>query len=216
MRKNQNPDVTSGLRTNCQLPNRGFTLVELLVALLISSIIFLVIVSTYSSTINTIEKWDRREEDYYLARNIFRRMRSEISSLHSISNSQNYSKSDTSTLEGDEKSLSFYTQAESLYFPCSCLVKVTYEFVIGDDERSLLIREEEPWVNFSLEENVHLKSYVWSEDLKDLSFQYSDGKKWYDEWDSKEGEKTLQAVRVVLISPHEEKFSTIIYIPTEI
>ncbi len=183
----------------------GFTLLEVLIALAISSLIFLVIISTYSLTMNTLEKWDTKEEDYYVARNIFNRMDNEISSIYSIS--------DTKSFEGDEKTFSFYTTAGSIYFPFSCLMKITYKFITNDEGQNLLTREEEPLINFSLEENVIFKSYVWSEDLKDFSFKYSDGHNWYDS--IKEGQK-LQIVRITLTSLHKEKFTTIIYIPTGI
>lgn len=214
------PVFKSAIRNQKSEIRTGFTLVELLIALAISSIIFLVIISTYSLTINMREKWGRREEDYYLARNIFKRMHSEISSLYFISDPrpapEGLTEKNNSDLKGDEKTFSFYTTAKSLYFPFSCLMKVTYKFIADDDEKSLLVREEEPLINFSLEENAHLKSYVWSETLKDFSFQYSDGKKWYDEWDSKEKRLVLRAIKIVLISSHKETFSTTIYIPTEI
>ena len=198
------------------LQSTGFTLLELLIALSISSIIFLVIISTYSLTMNTLGKWDNQEENYYLARNIFRRMHDEISSLYPISDLKSPNKSETSVVEGDEKTFSFYTTAKSLYFPFSCLIRVTYKFITNDEGENFLIREEKPYVNFSLEEKTYIKSYVWSTDLKDFSFQYSDGKQWYDSWNSEEKNKIPQALKIVLVSPHEQTFSTIIYIPTGI
>lgn len=190
--------------------SKGFTLLELLIALAISSIVFLVIISTYSLTMNTLEKWDNREEDYYLARNIFRRMNDEISSLYFISDS----KSGISAVEGSGKTLSFYTTAKSLYFPFSFLTRVTYEFITGEEGKSLLIRREKPLVNFLLEEKVYLKSYVWSEGLKDLSFKYSDGKNWYDSWSSGKKNQIPRAIKLVLTFSREETLSTAIYIPT--
>ena len=53
-------------------------------------------------------------------------------------------------------------------------------------------------------------------DLKDFSFQYSDGKKWYDSWNSEEKNQIPRAVKIVLVSSREQTFSTIIYIPIEI
>ncbi|MBU1631293.1 MAG: GspJ family type II secretion system protein [Candidatus Omnitrophica bacterium] len=206
-------------RDDYRLPNRtGFTLVELLIAVAISSIVFLAIISTYSLTLKTLEKWDGRQEDYYLARNVFRKMRSEISSVYFITDSQAVStsqeKTDYNGLEGDEKTFSFYTTAKSLYFPFTCLTKITYKFIINDENKGLLIREEEPLVNFTLDEHKYLKSYVWSDNLKNFNFKYSDGKDWLDSWDIQQTEKILKAVKIELISSHEEKFSTIIYIPT--
>lgn len=206
---------------NFHLFNRtGFTLVEILIAIAISSIVFLAIISTYSLTLKTLEQWDSREEDYYLARNIFRKMRSEISSVYFISDSQIVStgeeKTDYNGLEGSEQTFGFYTTAKSLYFPFTCLTKVTYKFIADDKNSKLLIREEEPLVNFSLEENRLLKSYIYSDNLKDFKFQYSDGENWHDSWNIEQANQTLKAVRIELISSHEEKFSTIIYLPTEI
>ena len=213
MKKNKKLPIT-----NYQLRKLGFTLIELLLALAISSIIFLVIISTYSLTMNMVEKWDNREEDYYLARNIFKRMHNEISSLYFLENETpaGNTKVDGLELEGDKTTFSFYTTAKSLYFPFPCLIKVTYKFLVSDDGRGLLTREEKPAVNFSLEENMYLKSYVWSEKLKDFNFQYSDGKIWFDSWNSSSKSGIPRAVRIVLVSPHKETFSTIIYIPTDI
>ncbi|MCK4904989.1 type II secretion system protein [bacterium] len=200
--------------------HNGFTLVELLIAVAISSIVFLAIISTYSLTLKTLDKWDSRQEDYYLARNVFRKMRSEISSVYFITDSQAVStlqeKTDYNGLEGDEKTFSFYTTAKSLYFPFTCLTKVTYKFILDDEDKGFLIREEEPIVNFTLDEHKYLKSYVWSDNLKNFNFKYSDGKDWLDSWDIQQTEKILKAVKIELISSHEEKFSTVIYIPTEI
>jgi hypothetical protein len=167
-----------------------------------------------------LEKWDSREEDYYLARNIFRKMHSEISSLYFISDSTVVStsqeKTDYNGLEGDEKTFSFYTTAKSLYFPFTCLMKVTYKFIVDDENRKLLIREEEPMINFPMEEDKYSKAYIWGDNLKDFSFQYSDGKDWHDSWDIEQTDQILKAVKIEIISLREEKFSTIIYIPTEI
>ncbi len=207
--------------TNYWLPKRtGFTLVELLIAVAISSIVFLTLISTYSMTLRTLEKWDSREEDYYLARNIFKRMRSEISSVYFISDSQAVStqqgNTDYNGLEGDGKSFSFYTTIKSLYFPFTCLTKVTYKFVVDDKNKRLLIRKEEPLINFSLEENKYLKSYVYSDNLKDLNFKYSDGENWHDTWNIEQASQILYGIRIELVSSHEEKFSTVIYLPTQI
>lgn len=210
---------------------KGFTLIELLIAIAISSIVFLSIISTYSMTLRTLEKWDSREEDYYLARNIFRKMRSEISSLYFISDSTVVSasqeKTDYNGLEGDEKTFSFYTTAKSLYFPFTCLMKVTYKFIVDDENKGLpthqyiggvglLIREEEPMINFPMEEDKYSKAYVWGDNLEDFSFQYSDGKDWHDSWNIEQTDQILKAVKIEIISSREEKFSTIIYLPTEI
>jgi hypothetical protein len=145
-------------------------------------------------------------------------MHNEISSLYFVENGTPTDTQNTNgwELEGDKTTFSFYTTAKSLYFPIPCLIRVTYKFVINDDEKGLLTREEKPAVNFSLEENMYLKSYVWSERLKDFSFQYSDGKIWSDSWNSSSKNQIPRAVRIILISPHEETFSTTIYIPTEI
>ena len=183
----------------------GFTLIEILIALAISSVIFLAIISTYSLTMKIVEKWDKREEDYYLARNIFRRMHSEISSLYFVSSGE-----EKDELRGDEKTLQFYTVKKSVYLPFTGLIKITYEFTVDDEGKTLLVRKEEPLVNFSLEENVIEKSYVWSETLKDFSFEYSDGRNWYDSIDETQ---KLKAIKIILVSSHEEKFSTIIYLP---
>ena len=97
---------------------------------------------------NMVEKWDKREEDYYLARNIFRRMHDEVSSLYSISDSNNHSGLETSTLEGDEKTFSFYTTAKSLYFPFSCLMKVTYKFIISDEGKGFTYKRGKTFGKF--------------------------------------------------------------------
>ncbi|MDD5454297.1 MAG: type II secretion system protein [Candidatus Ratteibacteria bacterium] len=198
----------------------GFTIVELLIAVAISSMVFLAVISTYSMTLRTLEKWDDREEDYYLARNIFRKMYVEVSSIYFVSGSQLVSgqqeENDYNGWGGDEKSFSFYTTAKSLYFPFACLTKVTYKFIVDDEDKKLLIREEEPLINFALEENRYLKSYVYGDNLKDFKFQYSDGENWYDSWDTQQASKSLYGVKVELVSSHEEKFSTIIYVPTKI
>lgn len=208
--------LKSKIRNQQSRIRNGFTLVELLIALGISSIIFLVIISTYSSTMRMIEKWGQREEDYYIARNILGRMRNEISSFNSISDADNNTSSEESEIRGDERTFSFYTSSRSLYFPFHCIVKVTYKFTVNDDGKGVLVREEEPSVNFSLEENKYLKSYVWVQDLKDFAFQYSDGEEWHDEWDTDDSSYTLKAVRITLISSQKNKLSAIIYIPTEI
>lgn len=195
----------------------GFTLVEILIAVAISSIIFLSIISTYSLTLRTLGRWGEREENYYLARNIFRRMNSEISSVYFLGDSQVVSvqeeKTDYNGLEGSEKTLSFYSTTSSLYFPFSCLTKITYKFIAENEDEKLLIREEEPLVNFTLEENFLSKSYVYSDSLKDFGFQYYDGKDWHDSWDIEKTEQTLRAVRIEIVSASDEKFSTVIYLP---
>jgi prepilin-type N-terminal cleavage/methylation domain-containing protein len=205
----------------------GFTLVEILIAIAISSIIFLVVISTYSMTLKTLDIWGNTEEDYYLARNIFRRMRSEISSLYYVPEPMNTSaqqeRTDYNGLEGHENTFSFYTTAKSLYFPFTCLTKVTYEFIIDDEGKNSFIRTEEPLIDFPDNGDLYLdsrqsncESYVYSNNLKDFKFQYFNGEDWYDYWNIERAEEILKAVKIEIVSSHGEKFSTIMQIPAGI
>jgi len=198
----------------------GFTLVELLIAVAISSIVFLSIISTYWVTLKTLDAYGERGENSFTARNIFRKMFCEISSVYFIQDSRVVSGSEEKTdykgLEGDEKTFSFYTTSRSLYFPFTCLTKITYRFVSDGEEKGLLIREEAPIINFQEDEDKISKAYVYSDKLKDFNFQYSDGKNWHDSWDIEQSGQTLEAVKIEFVLSGGETFSTVIYLPTKI
>jgi len=183
---------------------KGFTFIEVLLALAITGIITLAVYSTYFTALKTGEKWAQREGRFYLARNVLERMQREISSLYynpRIEKEDNFA--------GEERDLTFYTTAPSLYFPYYGLTKIKYEFIITEEKKGVLKRTEEPALNFELEENKHVKTWVWSEELKDLRFQYSDGNDWFATWNLEKPEKYLQVIKVVLTFPDGETFSTL-------
>jgi general secretion pathway protein J len=185
----------------------GFTLVEVLIAMALVSLIALFLYETFISTSRVTESIDREREYYREVRLTADQLTRELLSAYRSSDPSaplDFTGLHDTGPEGSSDSLSFYTMAHLHLIPGrpeSSLTKVRYY---------LEKRPESRWYHLNHEEYSHFLSAgpsekeVLIENVKEMSIRYFDGKSWLPEWDSKkQGSSPIPSavkIRFVLIN----------------
>lgn len=154
-----------------RIPDQGFTLVEILIALAILAMIVVSTFTIFKSSSNSWQKGEARSERYQNARTAIGRMSTEISQAVI---SENGSDRFIGNKE-DMSFISFVSTAGGVFE----LTEVKYWL---DPEQMLLMRNEdtEPDYDFATQDY----SDVLADNISGLEFFYYDGKDWSDKWDS--------------------------------
>jgi len=151
--------------------SRGFTLVEILIALAILAMIVVSTFTIFSSASKSWQKGETRSERYQNARNSIYRISTEIS--QAVINSNPLCK-----FTGDKNKVSFvsFVSTESGVFELSEL-----EFWL-DGAKRLLMRNDDVDPDYDFTTYDH--SDVLSENVSELEFSYFDGSIWTETWNS--------------------------------
>lgn len=161
---------------------KGFTLVELLIAISISSVIFLSLYSAFHTGVLGFNKIDSAFEAYQTARIIFSRIESDLKASFSYPDK---SSPNNSRFKGAKDSLEFFsivnTFKEAEIFPY--FSKIKYEFINGELKRSLYggaqARKAEPEaVIEKLSSNVKAISFQYASETLGVEESYE----WLDSW----------------------------------
>jgi len=152
---------------------RGFTLVEILIALAIMAMIVASTFTIFRSASKSWQKGETRSQRYQNARNAVSRISAEIS--QAVINSNALCK-----FTGDKNKIGFisFVSTDSGVFELS---EVEYWL---DDAKRLLMRDDdvEPDYDFGTYDN----SDILSDNISQLEFLYFDGLTWLDAWNSDE------------------------------
>ncbi|MDP2980630.1 MAG: type II secretion system protein GspJ [Candidatus Omnitrophota bacterium] len=150
---------------------RGFTLVEVLIALAILAMIVVSTFTIFRSASKSWQKGETRSERYQNARNAIYRISTEIS--QAVINSNSLCK-----FTGDKNKVSFisFVSTESGVFELGEL-----EFWL-DGAGRLLMRNDDVDPDYDFTTYDH--SDVLSENVSELEFSYFDGAVWTDAWNS--------------------------------
>ncbi len=150
---------------------RGFTLVEVLIALAILAMIVVSTFTIFRSASKSWQKGETRSERYQNARNAIYRISTEIS--QAVINSNSLCK-----FTGDKNKVSFisFVSTESGAFELGEL-----EFWL-DGAGRLLMRNDDVDPDYDFTTYDH--SDVLSENVSELEFSYFDGAVWTDAWNS--------------------------------
>jgi general secretion pathway protein J len=192
--------------------SKGFTLVEILIAVAIASLILTIIYGSYASSIDTMNYTRKKMDTFSLTRLTLSRMNEELTSSFFSEDSEEV------MFSGEEGGLSFISSSHERIFKDSReynLVEIGYfteaaeEEASGSESLSLWRREDRTPDDDVLEGGEREKLM---EGLEGVEFKYYDGEEWRSEWDSKEQSCLPQAVEVTLKFPGKE-FSTIAFIP---
>jgi prepilin-type N-terminal cleavage/methylation domain-containing protein len=217
--------------------SRGFTLVEMLVAVALLSIIVTVIYGAFHTMGRVIRRSERSKDAYQLARLIMSRMRQDLSCAHFPPNSKDFvfRGEDMGGYDTDADALTFVTAGHVISrrdFPEGDMAEVSY--YIDEDNPGLLVRREDVSPDDELETGGVLD--ILGKNVVGLNFTYLDGTEeparragrdevsvetaleeesaWKDEWDSAETPYLPRAVKVDLSVLNErgqiEDFSTTI------
>ncbi len=168
-----------------QAGQKGFTLVEILIAL---AILAVVVASTFIIFRSSSESWQKgetRSERYHNARIAMGRMRAEISQAV-------LSEDILSRFIGEKEKVSFVSFASTASGIFE-LVEIGYWL---DEKNRFLMRDEDidPDFEFSTQDNRD----ILAENVSLLEFSYYDGLVWKDNWDSDVVEEDSVEVQKVL------------------
>ena len=169
---------------------KGFTLLEVLVAIVIIFLMVGVIYGSCRGVFGTMKESKKLLSDYQTASLFFRRIGEEVASAFVSSGLP---------FQGEKKGLSFWTTKNS---DISDLSEINYFLRQNEDEETFLLRRkslpfsETPGRAFSLAA------------IEQISFRYFDGEEWSFSWDSET--KLPKSVAIKLILGENTSFSAII------
>jgi len=188
---------------------QGFTLIEVLVALTILSMVLSIIFAAMRLGIRSWEKGSEIEENAQDIRTLTTRMSSEIGSMYPYIISVNGVK--TYAFQGEREQLGFVTTNENAMadLPRSG-TKWVYYFL--DSDKGLVVREKILPDSSVMEEKDGRLVEV-EPSVEEIRFQYLDTSNWEDKWDANDKKGLPEAVRVNLTFDKGEPISIIVPIP---
>jgi general secretion pathway protein J len=193
---------------------RGFTLLEVLIAMVILAIVLTTAYRVFSSSYSALHQLDPDQDLFHTARVILDRMTDEIQSAYYRPDLgyTGFVGEDDENEQAPWDSLSFSAMANFYWIKRiegikeSDFLKIYYTLIQDEEneEKTLLIRRQDPALGpfegdideaASELRGVHLLTdNVWGVD-----FRYFDGSEWVDDWNSDETKKAPRAVEVKLI-----------------
>lgn len=182
---------------------RGFTLIEILLALAISAIILTLVYGTFAQTSSVTGKVEEEATIYHQARLILGKMPEELVSAY---------------WKSENPSTIFRGTADSLTFTSLSRASSRFQYYLepaGEDGFYLLMHLED--TNIYNLSNRNQEIYTFGEGLAGFNLRYYDGREWVDEWDANILKKLPQAVEIKIKFKdgrnRERMFSTVVEIP---
>ena len=195
-------------RNSHQLIKSGFTIIEILVAVLITSIIAGVIYASYMGSLRIIHKSQTDIERTNMASHVLDRISSDLSCafLRAYKEYMIFVGVDSGDDEFGADTLTFIASnhiRSSRDAPESNLSEVSYFLEPGLDENLYIFRREDP----TLDEDPFSggETRVIGEGIASLDFEYSGEGGWASSWDSREENSLPYAVRVKILFRSEEE-----------
>ena len=206
------------LHSQCQTTSRGFTLIEVVIAIFIGSLVLATLYGSFFQIIKSKEIAESELELYHESRVIMTRLSQDLSSLYARGNVYDNKSNFISAipvlegyLEGDQSFLRFTSLSRDpgLNDKDSDQALITY-FTVQDEETGLykLYRSENPF--FEDENNVI--SYPISENVILFKLNFLDGiiiddANFSDSWNTNEQGKVPGLIELILVlkSPRDEQ-----------
>lgn len=193
--------------------NDGFTLIEMLVATAVSSVILVMVYTAYSSIIRTVNQGKIASEYYEKINLVVRRIDSDLMNAYWFENFKNVNF--ISTLEGASSRLNFVTceyksnrmiLSITNSFPSTDIHEVGY-YLKTDNKTgkyNLIRRTEVFYDNSPLEggfEEIILKNII------SIKFDFKYRSDWIETWDSREKKRLPSGIKttLVIIDPYNNK-----------
>ena len=190
------------------LTSKGFTLVEILIAVAIVSLILTIIYGSYASSIDTMNYTQEKMKVFSMIRLTLSRMNEELTSSFFSEDGKDV------MFSGEEGRIDFISSSHERIFKDSQehdLSEIGYFTEAAEEGESLCLwRREDKTPDDDVLEGGEQEQLM--EGLKGIEFKYYDGEEWRDEWDSKEEACLPQAVKVTLKFP-EKELSTTVFVP---
>ncbi len=198
----------------------GFTLIELMVAVTIASLIMVMAYTSYRTVIQSIARLTDREAFYESVNNAYTFIDRDLSNAYF--RSENLKLCMIGDIEDRNSVLNFVTVMHNEFsyqgdlkkpYPVSDIREVGY-YLKGDRAkfgRYLLIRREEMHYDEDPEkggeENVILTG------VKGIKFEFKEGNDWTDRWDSRQDVKFPPAVRTTItVIDYEDRENTFVFL----
>jgi general secretion pathway protein J len=214
---------------------RGFTLIEILIAIFILALVLSTVYAAYTGTYRVIRDHESDAEIYHLARNTVEGMIRDFGSICSFQGSFFFVSRRSDVIERDLTEISFRSANHIPFHPKDIpagIALIVYRFEEGAEKQGyLLLRSDSLYDGLATQETSKEISkekrggYVLCERLHSLSFKFTDKKgKEYDAWDSASDNQeqkgkapSIVTVELKLINPgNPEKpfaFKTRIFLP---
>jgi type II secretion system protein J len=185
----------------------GFTIIEILIALLISGIIVGVIYASYMGSLRIIYNSQTDMERTHMARILLNRIDTDLrcAFLRAYKEYLVFVGVDSGEGEFGSDTLTFTAsnhRRSERNAPESTLCEVSYSLDPERDENLYILRREDP----TLDEDPFSggETRIIGEGVAGLDFEYYDGESWVPSWDSREEYSLPYAVRVKLLLREEE------------
>ncbi|MBI4649976.1 prepilin-type N-terminal cleavage/methylation domain-containing protein [Candidatus Desantisbacteria bacterium] len=203
------------------LDEKGFTLIEILVASSIVGIVVFIIYFTFSNTSKAIEKSKSRIDSSQESRVILNKMEKEISSA--FFSQQNilirFKGDDGKNDNNDSDQLNFISTLNPYKSDVneSDLMEIGYYIKYGENTSSgNLIRRYSGTVDDNIENGGY--EQILGQNIKGLNFRYYDKEEWIDSWDTNSKGILPKMVEIAITfmddtNKNEYSFSTIVSIP---
>jgi type II secretion system protein J len=205
---------------------RGFTLLELLVALGIAAVVITLLYETFNAVLRSTQLVDEESEIDQMVRISMERMTNELRSAYWRSPSETVGSSmfmfvgqDSIATDYPTDTLRFSTLSHARVSsknadPTVSIVEYALVPVPETDTAVLMHREETTPLSPSAS---GLEEYELAESVVGLSFRYFDGKDWSEQWNDADKKRLPKAVEIQLIikdrSGQERRFTTQTDIP---
>lgn len=191
----------------------GFTLIEMLVATAVSSIILLMVYSSYSSVIKSINQGKIISQYYENINTVLRRIDTDLQNVYWKDTAKNINF--VSSVEGNSSRLNFITVenkpdriilAVNENFPSSDIHEVGYYLKknIKSGQMSLIRRSEVHYDNSPFDggtEDIIL------DNVESIKFDFKYRSDWTDSWDTRDKKRLPSGIRTTLIlfDPYNKK-----------
>jgi general secretion pathway protein J len=170
---------------------KGFTLLEILIAVFILAVVISTVYAAYSGTFRIIKESEGDAEAYGMARNAMHRMLKDLNSVSAVGGNFTFVSRTSGVAEAGFTDLTFISNSHLAFSEnesSAGLAKITYyveEDASGEGYR--LMRRDIPYTGADNEESSHA-GFILCEKLKSLRYTFIDvnGKE-HDSWDSLNG-----------------------------
>ena len=182
---------------------KGFTLLEILVSVAITAIVFVLVYGSFSSSFTVSERISDRREFFRSARLTMNKVATEIEAAYwKEEMGETVFSGSPSFIDGYSRDSLMFTSLSHYRFERdtreSDLNRLVFRLEEDIEEDTVFFIHEEEFNLYSLTPNT-VASYRLGEGFKGLKFRYYDGEEWQDNWDASHQRALPKAVEIEII-----------------
>ncbi|HOF32772.1 MAG TPA: type II secretion system protein GspJ [Spirochaetota bacterium] len=188
----------------------GFSLLEMIIALALSSIVLMMIYAAERTIIRAVSQGKKESERIYLLSNRIRTIQSDFSSIFLYEEPAKYPVSSETKISGEDYLISFFSIKSAAVFPVtnytesdhSCdIVNVLYKVREENGIKKLYRIEKE----ITDSENQIKTECVLFENVSEAKAEFYAGRSWNKKWNSADNFKYPEAVRLIVVYKEKGK-----------